>query len=70
MNYKFKKHLIKELEKCEEIHLMKVFEYLKELEEEMKGYSNKRMQKAIYHLCETGEIISSTVVELECLDNE
>ena len=62
-NNGLKNHLIKQLDEAEE-YICKVFLYLNELEE--KEPKNKRLQKEIWNLCEAGELISRTAIELEC----
>ena len=67
INNKFKSYLIKSLDEAEE-YANKVFLYLKELEE--KNPKDKRIQKEIWNLCEAGELVSRTAVELECLEDK
>jgi len=63
---KLKEYLIKQLDEAEE-YTTKVFLYLKELEVNIP--KDTRLQKEIWNLCEAGELISRTVVELECLED-
>ena len=64
---KLKNYLIKQLDEAEE-YTTKVFLYLKELE--LDNPKDLRLQEEIWNLCEAGEIVSNTVVELECLDDQ
>jgi len=65
LNNKFKSHLIKELNKSE-AYMYEAFMYLKELE--IINPKDSKLQKAIWDLCEAGELVSRTSVELECID--
>lgn len=67
MTNKFKNYIIKELNNSEE-YMNKVFEYLKKLEQ--NNSKDVRLQKEIYNICEAGELVSKTIVELECLEDE
>jgi len=62
---KFKNHLIQELNKSEE-YMYETFMYLKELE--IINPKDSKLQKAIWDLCEAGELVSRTAIELECTD--
>ena len=67
MNNTFKKRLINQLDEAEE-YTNKVFIYLKELED--VTHKDSRLQQEIWNLCEAGELISNTVVELEYLESD
>ena len=67
LNNKFKNHLITQLNEAEEF-TNRVFLYLKELE--LDNPKDSRLQEEIWHLCEAGELVSNTVVELECLEDK
>jgi len=67
INNKFRDHVIKQLDGAEE-YTNKVFLYLKEMEEVKP--KDSRLQEEIWNLCEAGELISNTVVELECLESD
>ena len=66
LNNKFINHLIEHLDEAEEF-TNKVFIYLKELEKQ--NPKDLRLQKEIWNLCEAGELVSTTIIELECLDD-
>jgi hypothetical protein len=65
-NNKFKNYIIERLDEAEEyIHL--AFLYLKKLEE--INPKDSKLQEAIWDLCEAGEIVSISSIEIECLDD-
>ena len=64
---KIKQYLIEELEEAEE-YLNEVFYYLKELEE--GNPKDSRLQEEIWNLCEAGELVSRTAVQLDCIEEE
>ena len=66
MNNKIKKYILEELEKSEK-YIYKVFIYLKELES--INQKDLRLQKEIWNLCEAGELISTSAIELEYLED-
>ena len=67
INNKFKKYIIKRLNESEE-YILKAFLYLKEIEA-IKS-NDFKLQEAIWNLCEAGEIVSTSVIELECLNDK
>ena len=67
VNDKFKKYIIERLNEAEE-YIFKVFVYLKKLEEINPKDSD--LQEAIWSLCEAGEIVSNSSIEIECLTDE
>ena len=64
-NNKFKQDIIERLNISEE-YIYKVFLYLKAIEENKSN--NSDLQEAIWNLCEAGELISNSIIEIECSD--
>lgn len=67
INNKLKNYITNRLDKSEE-YIYKVFLYLKEIEKYRSKYS--KLQEAIWNLCEAGEIVSNSSIEIVSLKDE